>query len=153
MARTCTICAHAQREAIEAAIIEQVSYRTVAERFGTSKTAVCRHATEHLPEALTVAKRAEDVTRADSLLDRVEGLILDVCRIAAKAEQAGQWGPAASALREARASLELLARLRGELQTGGVNIGVSGDSVEVILADARRRPAVLQAKRAMSTNP
>ena len=65
-----------------------------------------------------------EVTGADTLLDRIEALILDVRRIAAKAEKAGQWGPAAGALREARACIELLARLRGELQAGGVNVGV-----------------------------
>jgi hypothetical protein len=68
-------------------------------------------------------------------LERIEALILDVRRIAQKAEKAGQWGQAASALREARACIELLARLRGELQAASVNVGVGinmGDLVERI---------------------
>jgi hypothetical protein len=68
-------------------------------------------------------------------LERIEALVLDVRRIAQKAEKAGQWGQAASALREARACIELLARLRGELQASGVNVAVGinvGDLVEAI---------------------
>jgi hypothetical protein len=74
MARVCTICKHPKREEIEAAIIDRASFRDIAERFGTSKTAVFRHSGEHLPAALTAAKKAEEVTRADTLLDRIEGL-------------------------------------------------------------------------------
>jgi hypothetical protein len=135
MARVCTICRHPKRGEIEAAIIDRASFRDIAERFGTSKTAVFRHAGKHLPVALTGAKKAEDATRADSLLERIESLILDVRRIAQKAEKAGQWGQAASALREARACIELLARLRGELQASGVNVAVGinvGDLIEAI---------------------
>lgn len=135
MARICTICKHPKRGEIEAAIIDRASFRNIAERFAMSTTAVFRHAGKHLPAALTVAKKAEEVTRADTLLDRIEGLILDVRRIAQKAEKAGQWGQAASALREARACIELLARLRGELQAAAVNVGVGinvGGLIEAI---------------------
>jgi Family of unknown function (DUF5681) len=43
MPRACSICNHEQREEIEKAIVAGMSYRNVAERFGTSATAVFRH--------------------------------------------------------------------------------------------------------------
>ena len=47
MARACTVCAHAQRSGIEAALAGGHSQREVAGRFGISKTALVRHG-EHL---------------------------------------------------------------------------------------------------------
>lgn len=140
MPRVCTICKHPKRGEIEAAIIDRASFRNIAERFVLSATAVFRHAGEHLPAALTGAKKAEEATRADSLLERIEVLIRDVRRIATKAEREGQWGQAASALREARACIELLARLRGELQAAAVNVGV-GIKMDIreVLKEAKAR--------------
>jgi len=65
------------------------------------------------------AQQAEIVTEATSLLDRVESLMQESEKIAAAAKQEKNWPAATSALREARGCLELLAKLRGELQQAG----------------------------------
>jgi hypothetical protein len=44
MPRPCSVCSSHQREAIEAALVESVPYRQAAERFGTSTSALARHA-------------------------------------------------------------------------------------------------------------
>jgi hypothetical protein len=71
MPRVCTVCAHAGREAIDAALVAEEPLRNIAERFGTSATALHRHKAEHVPAALAKAKEAEEVARADGLLAQV----------------------------------------------------------------------------------
>jgi len=92
--------------------------RTIAQRVGTSPWALHRHK-KHLPAQLVQAQQAEIVTEATSLLDRVESLMQESEKIAAAAKQEKNWPAATSALREARGCLELLAKLRGELQQAG----------------------------------
>ena len=47
MARSCSVCEHPERQAIEAALRSGASVRDLAGRFGASKTALWRHATLH----------------------------------------------------------------------------------------------------------
>jgi hypothetical protein len=62
------------------------------------------------------AQQAEVVSEATSLLSRVENLMQESEKIAAEAKIEENWSAATSALREARSCLELLGKLRGELQ-------------------------------------
>ena len=48
MPRSCSICTHPQRQAIDQALMAGVVFRNIARRFGTSTTAVHRHRHEHL---------------------------------------------------------------------------------------------------------
>jgi predicted DNA-binding protein YlxM (UPF0122 family) len=123
--RVCTICAHSQRPAIDAALVAGGSFRDIAGRFGLSRSAVHRHR-EHIPAALTQAKQAQEVAQASTLLGRIEALIADCRTISQKAQRARQWPAAVSALREVRSCLELLGQLSGELQKEvTVNMNVS----------------------------
>ena len=47
MPRSCSICQHPEREAIEQALAAKEPYRTIAERCGTSPTALHRHHQGH----------------------------------------------------------------------------------------------------------
>ena len=49
MSRSCSICTHQDRPAIEAAIGADASFRDIASRFGLSKSSVARHAASHMP--------------------------------------------------------------------------------------------------------
>ncbi len=50
MARRCTICDHPEQAAIDRALVQPgAGYRTVARRFGISKSALFRHRKNHLP--------------------------------------------------------------------------------------------------------
>src|SRR5438105_1095656 len=49
MSRVCTVCTHAERAAIDAALVAGDASRDVARRFGLSATAASRHRTAHLP--------------------------------------------------------------------------------------------------------
>jgi hypothetical protein len=50
MPRTCTICTHPKRTAIEQALGQAIPLRTIAAQWSVSKTALIRHKTDHLPE-------------------------------------------------------------------------------------------------------
>ena len=126
MTRPCTICRHPQRDQIDAALIAGDSYRALAERFSLSTTALSRHSQAHLPAILAQAQQAADVARGDTLLDQARDLQAKALGILQKAEDANDLRLALVAIREARGTLELLARLQGELQeTTTVNVLVA----------------------------
>ncbi len=126
MPRTCTICAHEDRAEINEALLAGEPYRSIAKRYEASESAVYRHKLEHLPVTLTKAQDAAEVAQADDLLEQVRSLQARALTILGKAEQAGDLRTALTGVREARACLELLAKLSGELQQEGtVNVLVA----------------------------
>ena len=113
MAKTCGICSHSEREFIDVQLVNGTPLRRVAEQYGTSATALHRHKSDHLPAALVKGKDAEEVAHGDSLLDQVRGLQGKALDILLRAEAAGDLRTALGAIREARANLELLAKILG----------------------------------------
>jgi hypothetical protein len=139
MSRKCTICSHAEAEAINQELIKGTPYRTIADRFNVSKAALIRHKEKHLPVALTQAQAAQEATQADSLLDQIEALRRKAVSLLSQAEAAGDLRTALAGIGQARGCLELLAKVRGELaQEGAVNITISAEWVEL-------RAVILQA--------
>ena len=129
MPRTCTICAHTQRSAIEGALIDGGgSFRNIASRFGTSSAALVRHKTDHLPAYLAKAKEAEEVASADTLLRRLVTLTQETMTILHLAKAEKNHELALRAIARAERQLELEGKLLGELQDG-TNV-----SVNVLLA-------------------
>jgi hypothetical protein len=122
--KVCSICTHSDRAAIDKGLVDGSSLRTVAGQYGTNKSALDRHK-KHLAPALTQAKQAERVTEATSLLSRVErimGRLETICEAATKERD---WLPAIAASRELRGCLELLGKLSGELQAGGMKVKIA----------------------------
>lgn len=117
MPRRCTICHHPQHEEIAVSLFRDGT-RPTARRFQLSLPALDRHK-GHLPGTIINALQAEVVSEATSLLARVENLMHECEKIAAAAKLEKNWAAATSALREARGCLELLGKLRGELQQPG----------------------------------
>ena len=117
MPRTCTICTHRERRAIDRALVMQVPFRNIAQQHDLSPDAVYRHGRDHLPELLVKAQEAEDAAAADDLLASVRDLQETTLRLLTTAERAGKLGTAVMAIREARGNLELLARLTQQLDT------------------------------------
>ncbi|MDI7277775.1 MAG: hypothetical protein QME94_17485 [Anaerolineae bacterium] len=116
MTRRCTICSHGSRIEIEEALLKgEQSFRTIAHRWCVSVDALKRHKKDHLPAAMTVAKAAQQVARADDLLAQAQSLQEKALALLAQAEADGDRKTALQGVREARGCLELLARLLGEL--------------------------------------
>jgi hypothetical protein len=119
--KSCGICSHPERAAIDAAMVDGASLRAISGQFGTSKSALDRHR-KCIPAALTKAKQASEVADAETLLSRVEGLMSRFEGIYNLAIASGKLSDSTGALREVRYCIELLAKLTGELQPAGVNI-------------------------------
>ncbi len=120
MPRSCTICTHPERDAINAALIASEPFRGIAQRFATSPDAVYRHKVEHLPPALAKASAAHDVALADDLLGQVRALRNKAISILTKAEAAGDLRTALLGIASARACVELLLEVEGEINRGTV---------------------------------
>src|SRR5262245_15060180 len=125
MPRRCTICDHAERQAIDAALLGSESYRSIAKRFATSPEAMWRHKESHLPASLAKAEEAREATQADSLLDQLLHLNRETLAILQEA-RAGKTKDnelALKAIGRAEKQIELQARLLGELKdTATVNV-------------------------------
>jgi hypothetical protein len=115
MPRTCSICNHPEKEAINMALIDNQAFRYVSKRFGVSAAALHRHKSEHLPAAMVKAREAAESTQADSLLDRLVDLNRTTMAILSEARQGNDNELALKAIQRAEKQLELQARLLGEL--------------------------------------
>jgi len=141
-------------------LLNGVSLRNIAERYSVSKTALHRHKESHLPADLVKAQEAQEVAKADSLLDQVAELRDKALAILAKAEQAGDLRTALQGIKEARGCLELLAKLQGELQertTVNILINPQWLSLRTVILEAldgfpEARLAVAQALREVESN-
>ena len=132
MPRTCTICTHKQRTAIDEALVAREPFRNIAARFKVSTSALVRHSDDHLPSSLLKAQKAREAADADALLAQVVDLRDKAFGIFDKAEGSDDLRAAVSAIREARGCVELLAKLAGELKDAPtVNIVLSAEWLTV----------------------
>jgi hypothetical protein len=132
MPRSCTVCEHPEREAIDRALVGDASNRSVASLYDVSEAAVRRHKGNHLPAKLVMAEKASEVAQAESLLAQVRDLQARTLAILEAAEETRQHRTALAAIREARSNLELLAKLLGELDEPSViNLHVSPEGLEL----------------------
>jgi hypothetical protein len=122
MPRTCTICTSPEREAINQALVASEPYRHIAARFGTSTGALQRHKADCLPVVMVKSEQARQVAHADDLISQVKGLRSKAIGILMKAEASGELKTALMGIREARACIELLAEMEGEINRQPVNI-------------------------------
>ncbi len=130
MARTCTICSHPQREAIDQALVAGGAMRPLAALYRVSPDAIERHAAAHLPQALSKAQDAAEVAHADDLLGQLKDLQGRTLSILTQAEEAQDLRTALQGVAQARGNLELLAKLAGQLaQEGTVNLVISPEWV------------------------
>ena len=132
MPRVCTICTHPEREAINRALLDGEPFRHIAERFGTSPTALHRHKADDLPAVMVKSEQAKDVALADDLLAQLKALRNKAIAILTKAETAGDLRTALLGIREARSCIELLLEVEGELNRRPVfNLNLSAEWIEV----------------------
>ncbi len=136
MPRVCKVCGHKKRAEIDEAIIRGESIRGIAKRYGFSPASMQRHK-EHIPPVLAKAHEAQEVVRADDLLGKLAGLEEDARRIGQKAENKKDLRTALSAVRELSRIIELLARLRGEIQENQVTVNVLAGNPEWLMIRGR----------------
>ena len=144
MPRTCTICTHPERQAIEHALLRQEPFRHIAARTGTSTAALQRHKRDHIPLSLRKAQDAEEIAQADTLLDQIQELRIRAMGILEQAERAGDLRTALAAIGQAKGVLELQARVTGETATQQVGnelpANISIQAVELFIQNSIALP-------------
>ncbi len=138
MARSCTICIHADKFSIDAALVGGQALRAIADQFSVSKTVLGRHKDNHLPATLTLAKKEEEVIHGADLLHAAQALLAKTSSLLAEAEQAGDRRMALAGVKEARGRLELLSKLqqahRPEDGTYARSMQILGEELDVLNA-------------------
>jgi hypothetical protein len=156
--RTCSICSHEHRDAMEDAFIAGQAKRRIASQHGVTERAVRYHMREHLPALLALARDAERAARADTLLDRMEALQSQTLAILDAPEDQRT---ALAAIAQARRNLELIAEVTRELDRAGtiINLALNPEWLEirgVIIAALEPHPAardsVLRALKGVGNN-
>lgn len=86
MVRTCTVCRHPERDAIDRALIAaEDPYRDIAARHGLTRSALLRHKADHITAAILAAWQRERADSGAELAERLEGwmgrveLLFDAC--------------------------------------------------------------------------
>jgi hypothetical protein len=140
VARTCTVCRHPERDAVERDLAQGLPYRDIASRHGLSRDAVRRHRNDHLAPMLAKVQAARE-RKGSRLLDRVEDLYARARRVLDAAEAEGRASLSLAAIRELRSTCELLGRITGELndrpeQTINVLVAPEWHAVRAAMLDA-----------------
>ncbi len=115
MPRACSICGHADRPAIDALLVGNGTLRGIARTYRVSEDALTRHKAGHIAPAIATAHEAEQVAQADDLLRQLQALRNKAMALLLKAEAAGDYRTALAGIREARACIETLLEVEGEL--------------------------------------
>jgi hypothetical protein len=125
VARSCTICTHPDKTAIETAIVANEKYQEISKRFDISISAIGRHKDNHLKAAIQAvqSKRAEQtaeiVEEAEqkqehfvwNLFDEMKWLHEQVHVLYQLAKTEGDVGTSLKALSEARQQTKLFSEL------------------------------------------
>jgi len=74
MSRTCTVCGHPERQAIDTVLVAATNpYRTIADRYGLSHQALIRHKADHLLADIVAAWQAERQANGLELASELRG--------------------------------------------------------------------------------
>jgi hypothetical protein len=132
MPRRCSICDNERLEEIDRALVDGAAFSEIAAKYRVSDDALSRHRANHLPEALIRAKEAKEAVRADDLLSQVRDLQSRTLAILEEAHDSGAHRTALAAIGQARANLELQARLLQLIKEGPtINVSTSAEWVEL----------------------
>jgi len=127
----CSICTHPERDAIDALLVDGLTLAKIAVKFNVDKQALGRHNKAHMGGTLVELRKERQEGTA---LSRLEELYGRTNRLLVQAEQAGNGGQALQAIREARTTLESIAKITGELNerpTLTINLAASPEWLQL----------------------
>ncbi len=149
MPRSCTVCAHPQRDAIDRALVGGASNRSAASLYDVSEAAVRRHKVNHLPAKLALAHQEEDVREALDVVRQLKAINATSLHILKEARDQGKLSTALQAIDRIQRQIELQAKLLGELdERPVVNLNLSPEWLElraVIVGALEPHPEALSA--------
>ncbi len=167
MPRACTVCTHAEREAIDRALVDGAASRYVAKQYRIGKDAVHRHKADHLPAAMVKGREAREEAAAVDLMTELNrcfhriNLLFDACDrwlrdaddpsrydIGPRAEEVQvtytEPGPDGRRVQRKRPLSDLLEQVEGRGRTIGFAETKHADPRELVLKTAARLDSQLQ---------
>jgi transposase-like protein len=148
--RKCSICTHANRDAIDALLVSGASYQAIAKQWNVGAESVRRHHDAHLSPALQAMKAERELEEGASFLKRLESLMATTEAILSTAKGEGKVAAALAAVREMRGCLDLYARATGELKDQPlVSINLlthpeAQSAIAIVLAELADHPEIRQ---------
>ena len=142
MPRRCTVCLHPERMEVDKSLVTDQTYRSIAARFGLSKSALVRHKKAHLPARLAEALHptvvedqelvdyrkkldTEDTRQAIDTVAQLKAINAACLEILKEARSDKKHVLSLRAVDRIARQIELQAKLLGEIQNGAtVNIAV-----------------------------
>lgn len=132
MPRVFTVCRHPDRAAIGAALVAGTAFRNIAERTGTSTTALFRHRSDHIPASLAKAKDETDVRHAIDVVTQLKAINAAAMTVLRDARNVHDGDLALKAIDRIYRQIELQAKLLGELdERPTINVLVSPEWLQV----------------------
>ncbi len=132
MARTCSICVHPERVAIEREIAATTSAQKISALFRVSPDAVQRHKAEHIAVVVQKARNDAEDMRGLDVLAQLRAINAASLQILHQARQAQDPQTALKAIDRIQRQIELQAKLLGDLDERPlVNLVVSPEWVQV----------------------
>jgi len=131
VARTCTICTHHRRDAMDKLLLRGEQLNSVARRFSVSEDAVGRHK-RHMQ--LVIAKAAalveqKDVAYGSALMAEIGRIRADAERLQLESERRQDLRGALRAIHERLAVVELEAKLNGQIDTSQKNVTINVQAI------------------------
>ena len=131
MARTCTICTHHRRDAMDKLLLRGEQINSVARRFSVSEDAVGRHK-RHMQ--LVIAKAAalveqKDVAYGSALMAEIGRIRADAERLQLESERRQDIRGALRAIHERLAVVELEAKLNGQIDMSQKNVTINVQAI------------------------
>src|SRR6266581_3561113 len=115
MPRTCTICSHPQRDAIDQAIVTGMANRPIASQFQVGYKAVERHAASHIKQAIKQSQVAKEEAQTLDVVRQLVTINTVTLAILKEARDTKENNLALSAVDRVMKQLELQAKLLGDL--------------------------------------
>lgn len=112
----CTICAHKELTAIDHALLQRISTREIERRFAVGRASLSRHR-RHMPTRVETAAPECVINSHEPVIAQIRGLIDSMRQLIARAQGSGHLQVASQTMRHLAATIELLAKLTGELET------------------------------------
>jgi hypothetical protein len=132
MARPCTVCTHLDRDEIDVELTGTSPVAQVAKKHGVTRDSLARHKAAHVTPALVrLAQQRRNDASAVTVSERLEQVVLRAGRLLDRAERKGSLVAGAQLLGQLRMTLEVLAKISGELndrpQVNVLNLVASPD--------------------------
>ncbi len=115
MPRTCTVCSHDQRRAIERAFIAGKAYRNISQRYGVTPWAIIRHVT-HVARRLWRGQRLAEHAKGQDLADITAEALVEARGLLASAKRGKDHKAWAAAVTAMQRHVELLGKLEGRIR-------------------------------------